>query len=127
MSGGRQMRVPEVGIIYLVGDTLGIDSTPLARGMNFGDYVLHEHDHCEYWKRLVKQKAVPHTGYERFPRGRMSYNRKNGKFLLFADACILREKNIVTAILSRMHLATRDTETGVDRLYRCSRCQRRNR
>ena len=119
------MQAPRVGIIYLVGDNLWIDATPVNQGMNVGDYVLHEHDHCEYWKRLVKQKAVPHTGYERFPRGRVSYNRKTGKFVLHADACILREKNIVTAILSRMHLETRHAETGVDRLYRCSGCERR--
>jgi hypothetical protein len=120
------MRAQSVGIVYLVGDKLWIDATPVNRAMNVGDYVLHEHDHCKYWKRLAKQKAVPHTGYERFPRGRVSHNRKSGKFLLLADRCILREKKLVSAILSRMHLPAGDTETGTDDLYRCSGCKRRS-
>ena len=120
------MRAPSVGIIYFVGAKLWIDATPVNRAMNVGDYVLHEHDHCEYWKRLVKQRAVPDGEYEQYPRGRVSYNRKSGKFVLLADTCILRERNIVTAILSRMHLATSDTETGMDKLYRCPGCKRRS-
>lgn len=121
------MRVPEVGIIYLVGDTLWIDSTPLARGMNFGDYVFHEHDHSEYWKRLVKQGAAPDTAYEEYPRGGVSYNGKSRKFVLLDDRCILRKKSLVAAILLRMHLSARGTEIGTDSLYRCLRCLGRSR
>ncbi len=120
------MRAPSVGIVYLVGDKLWIDATPVNRAMNVGDYVLHEHDHQRYWERLAKQKAVPHTGYERFPRGRVSYNRKSGKFTLVADPCILHKQSAVRAIFSRMHLATRDTEMGTDKLYQCSGCKRRS-
>ena len=52
---------PKVGIIYIFGGKLLIDSTPVAWGMNVGDYVIHERDHQPYWKQLVRQRAVPKT------------------------------------------------------------------
>ncbi|MGA8269477.1 MAG: hypothetical protein WB787_17090 [Candidatus Acidiferrales bacterium] len=36
---------PKVGIIYFVDDKLWIDAMPVARGMNVGEYVIHERDH----------------------------------------------------------------------------------
>jgi hypothetical protein len=44
--------VPEVGIIYLVGDNLWIDATPIARAGNFGDLSFHERYHFQYWEQL---------------------------------------------------------------------------
>jgi hypothetical protein len=121
------MQAPEVGIIYLFGDRLWIDATPVARGMNFGDFVIHERDHQLYWKQFVEKGAVPSTEHDEFPRGRVTYNRKSGKFTLLADACILREKSFVSTILSRMHLPERGTKTSADDLYRCFRCLGRSR
>ena len=103
-------------------DKLWIDATPVARGMNVGDYVIHEGDHQRYWKQLVNQGAVPRTAYEEYPRGRVSYDGKSRKFMLFADRCILHKKNLVAVIFSRMHLPARGTEMGTDSLYRCRRC-----
>jgi len=117
-----QKQAPEVGIVYLVRDELWIDATPIARAMNVGGYVIHERDHQWYWKQLVKQKAVTVAKYDRYPRGRVSYNRKSGKFTLLADRCILSEKSFVGRILMQMNLPARGTETGTDSLYRCLRC-----
>jgi hypothetical protein len=122
VSKGKPTRAPEVGIIYLVGEKLWIDSTPVAQAMNFGGYLIHERDHQRYWRLLVKRGVVPNSQYERYPRGRVSYNKKSGIFTFEADRCILREKKLVNAILSRMHLPARSTETGTDSLYRCVRC-----
>ena len=123
----RREAGPCVGIVYLVGDKLWIDAAPVARGMNFGDFVIHQRDHQEFWKQLVNQGAVPSTQHDEFPRGRVSYNKKSGKFTLLADDCILREKSLVASILSRMHLPARGTEIRADSLYRCFRCSGRNR
>jgi hypothetical protein len=40
-----QRPAPEVGIIYLVGDKLFIDSTPINRAGSYGDHLIHERDH----------------------------------------------------------------------------------
>jgi len=61
-------------------------------------------EHEQYWRQLVKKGVAPETGYTEFPRGRVSYDRRSGQFILLADRCILRQRKLVGAILSRMHL-----------------------
>lgn len=113
---------PKVGIIFLVGRKLLIDSTPLAQAGSYGDSAIHERDHISYWAELVQSGRVPNSEYEEFPRGRVAYDAKSGKFRLLADKCILRQKGVVRKILSGMNLRPRDTETGTDSHYRCFRC-----
>ena len=122
MSGGKPMRASKVGIIYLVDDKLWIDATPVALAGNFGDFAFHERYHSHYWEELVKQRAVPDTEYEQYPRGRVSYDRKSRKFKLLADRCILSKKSLVAAILLQMNLPVRRTEMRTDSRYRCFRC-----
>ena len=76
---------PRVGIIYLVGLELLIDSTPLAEAGHYGEFRIHECSHIAYWEQLVKSRKVPNTEYEQFPRGRIAYHPKSGKFGLLAD------------------------------------------
>jgi len=118
---------PRVGIVYLVGDKLWIDTAPVVRSLNVGDYVIHQRDHQEFWKQLVKQGAVPSTQHDEFPRGRVSYHKQRVEFTFAADDCILRKKSLVASILSRMQLPARGTEIRADSLYRCLRCSGRKR
>jgi hypothetical protein len=122
VSKRKPTRAPEVGIIYLVGEKLWIDTTLVARAMNFGDYAIHECDHQRYWEQLVKRGDAPDAGDDRYPRGRVSYNGGSAKFTLLADRCILSEKSLVATIFLQMNLPSRGTETGTDSLYRCLRC-----
>jgi len=118
---------PKVGIVYLVGDKLWLDATPLTEAGHFGDFAIHERDHYQYWAQLVRGGAVPDAQYEEYPRGRVAYNTKTAKFLLLADRCILGRKSLVSKIFSRLHLPPKETETGTDSHYRCSRCLGRSR
>ena len=127
MSDVQRMLEPMVGIIYLVGDNLFIDSTPLSGAGQYADHLIHDRGHDEYWAQLVKMGAVPRAGYEEFPRGRVAYSNESGKFILLADACILRENKVLYAILSRMNMPVQDTETGTVSIYRCHRCLGRSR
>jgi hypothetical protein len=113
---------PRVGIIYLVGGELLIDSTPLAQAGRYGDFRIHERGHIDYWAELVKSGNVPNCEYEEFPRGRVAYYRKDGKFVLLADNCILSQEEIVSKILSQLHIPPKGTQTGTDSHYRCFRC-----
>ncbi len=118
---------PKVGIVYFVRGKLLIDSMPLAQAGRYGDYVIHDRDHISFWADLVKSGKVPDSEYEEFPRGRVSYDTKSGKFRFLADKCILSRKSVVSEILSRLHLPPKDTETGKDDHYRCHRCLGRSR
>ena len=121
-----QRPAPKLGIIYFVKGKLLIDSMPLGQAGRYGDYVIHDREHISYWADLVKSGRVPDSEYEEFPRGRVSYDTKSGKFRFLADQCILSRKSVVSEILSRLHLPPKDTETGTDSLYRCSVCVSRD-
>jgi hypothetical protein len=116
---------PHVGIFFVVGDKLFIDSTPLSAAGHYADHLIHDRGHDEYWAQLVKMGAVPGTGYEDYPRGRVAYDNKSGEFILLADACILHENKVLDAIMSRQHLPIDDMETGTAPIYRCHLCLRR--
>jgi hypothetical protein len=113
---------PKIGIIYLVGGELLIDSTPLAQAGRYGDFRIHERGHIDFWAKLVKSGKVPNTEYEEFPRGRVAYHTKSGKFALLADNCILCQEGIVSKILSHLNIPPKDAQTGTDSHYRCIRC-----
>jgi hypothetical protein len=113
---------PRVGIIYLVGEELLIDSTPIAKASRYGDFRIHERGHIDYWAKLVKSGKVPNCEYEEFPRGRVAYHTKSGKFALLADNCILSQDNVVGKILSRLYIPPKDIDMGTDSHYRCFRC-----
>jgi hypothetical protein len=95
---------PKVGVLFLVGGKLLIDSTPLSQAGHYGHHLIHERGHDEYWGQLVKMGAVPGAEYEEYPRGRVAYDTKRGKFTLLADKCILDKKSIVGKIVSVMNL-----------------------
>jgi hypothetical protein len=61
------------------------------------------------------------SAYEESPRGRVNFNSKTQRFNLFADACILRRKNVVAKLMLLMHLPD-DTALSADEHYRCFRC-----
>jgi hypothetical protein len=113
---------PKVGIIYLVGRKLLIDSTPFSQAVPHGDHLIHDRNHIEYWAQLFGAGAVADDEYEERPRGRVAYNEKTGKYTLLADKCILGKKSLVAKIVSRLNLPPKNTETGTDSHYRCFRC-----
>jgi len=99
-------------IIYLVREEL----------LRYGGFAIHERGHIDYWAELVKSGRVPNAEYEEFPRSRVAYYPKSGKFTLFADQCILSQKGTVGKILSPLGIPPKDIEMGTDSHYMCFRC-----
>jgi hypothetical protein len=113
---------PRVGIIYLVGGELLIESKPLAQAGHYGEFKIHERSHIDYWAELVQRGKVPNSEYEEFPRGRVAYHPKSGKFGLLADSCILSQEKVLGKIFSQLFIPLKDTVMGTDSHYRCFRC-----
>jgi hypothetical protein len=113
---------PCVGIFWLVGGQLLIDSTPLEEAEQYGDFLTHPRGHAEVWERYRRDGTVyPESEYEEAPRGRVMYSSRTRKFTLLADRCILKKKTFVEKIKKEMGLP-KDTIIEGDSHYRCSAC-----
>jgi hypothetical protein len=111
-----------IGIFYLLGEKLLIDSSPIARTGEFSDLEFHSLAHEVWWAQLVTKSVAPNTFYAEFPRGRVSYNRRSREFTFRADSCILRQESLVRAIMKWLHLTAGQTKIFTDCGYRCGEC-----
>ena len=117
---------PRVGIFWLVDGKTLIDSTSLSEAEPYGDHLTHPRGHIDVWEQWRLSGKVPaESEYEEFPRGRVMYNAKTRRFMLLADRCILRDKNVVRRIMSELKLP-RNTATDTDSHYRCPACLSHN-
>jgi hypothetical protein len=117
------VKSPKVGIFWLVQGKLLFDSTLVDDAEPYGDCKNHPQGHVDRWKQLQMAGMVPRdVEYEENPRGRIVYNVKTHKFMLHADRCILKKRNVVKKIMEEMQLPPKTTECGTDEHYRCYRC-----
>jgi hypothetical protein len=115
--------VPHVGIFWLLNGKLVFDSTPLGEAEPYGGHLTHPRSHIAVWGQWRLGGRVPgESEYEEFPRGRVMFNTKTQRFTLLADRCILRDKDMVSRVMSELHLPSKNTHKGTDAHYRCSAC-----
>lgn len=119
MTGKQQ---PLVGIFWLLGDRLILDTSPLCDAEPYGDCLTHRDSHIDFWTAQQRLGAVPREiEYEEPPRGRVTYDTKAQKFYLLADRCILKNQATVAKIMNAMHLPV-NTIVDTDPHYVCPRC-----
>ena len=114
---------PRVGIFWLVDGKLLIDSTLLSAAEKYEDFRIHSGNHVSVWEKFQQNGTAPREmEYEEAPRGRVMYNAKSQRFTLLADKCILKDKRIVSKIMSEMNLPSKNMEKETDSHYRCFAC-----
>jgi hypothetical protein len=88
------------------------------------------HAHYEVWERWRKNIGAGPAGvtspiamseYEEWPRGRIVYDTESDRFILYADAQILRHPALLTAIREKFGLPTERTDAKWDNHYRSTR------
>jgi len=117
---------PMVGIFWLLGNRLIVDTSPLSEAEPYGDCLGHEESHDHYWSVQQGLGNVPQdVEYYEHPRGRVVYNTKTKRFALYADRCILKQQSLVGRIMGAMCLPSSQTDVGTDGPgghYKCSEC-----
>ena len=118
----RRTKEPHVGIFWVVNGRPIIDSTPLSRSEQYGDFLSHPRSHYEVWSELQNSGSVSiDLEYEDSPRGRVMYDLKARRFQMLADPCILRRKSLVEQIKKELRLP-KLISLGTDTHYRCADC-----
>ena len=113
---------PRLGIFWVVGGRLLLDSTPLSESELNGNYRNYPQSHIDVWEAWrASRKVPPESEYEEFPRGRIVYDIGAATFTLLADRCILSRKDLIEEIKRELHLPRKIT-LGTDFHYRCFEC-----
>ena len=115
----------EVGIIFMRGTDVWIDSTPVDTAVDYGALRTHDKGHPEYWAELQSRLAVPKDEeYDEVPRGRATYDTQKKCFYLFLDRCIRQRPELVARILEGLRLPpSPETEVRADPHYICPGCR----
>jgi hypothetical protein len=122
----RVARTPQVGIFWVPGKRILLDTTPITEAETWADFKTHPRDHITLWRIYQRAGVVPEDQeYDDVPRGRVGYNTKTAEYLLLADRCILKNKSMVSKIMRKMNLSHKNTEINSDEHYRCPKCLER--
>jgi hypothetical protein len=117
------MAEPCVGIFFLVEDRLLVDAVPLSQAEEYAEHLIHAGSHVEYWDELLAAGEVTGEYYD-FSRGRVCFSKRDDRWSLLADPCILKREDVVQALLRRLNLP-RTTAVATDSHYRCPGCMRK--
>jgi hypothetical protein len=114
---------PRVGIFYVIGVDLYIESMPMSEGEDWGDFKTYPSGHMEYWLVLTKQLNLSSClSYDFYPRGRVSYAKVQDKYLLYIDRCLVKNRQTVRLIKRELCLLKERVELSTDEHYQCSIC-----
>ncbi len=118
------MAEPEVGTFFVVKDELFIESTPLSSAESYGDdFLIHRGSHASFWKQVIKVKeSLSGTSYDYFPRGRVLFNIKEGRYWIYVDPCIHTDPRMMAEVVSEFHLPEEKIEIRLDSHCKCHTC-----
>jgi len=112
---------PEVGIFWFLDRQLIVDSTPLSHGEPYANSLTHPKGHPRRWVELQAAGSVPlEIEYDEIPRGRVTYDCVEDRFMVFRDRCI--PVKVIREVIGKMHLPKDRTVVAGDPHYRCPRC-----
>jgi hypothetical protein len=115
----RKAGESEVGIFFVYNGNVLTTGTPLSMAEQYGTY-----GHDTFWKNLQRNGIVPpDVEYDEVTRGRVEYDRSEKKFYIYADPCILKDREVLDEINREFHLSSANTEAPErDPHYKCKEC-----
>ena len=80
-----------------------IDTCPYDKGEDLiGNWVNHS-GHYPFWEEYSKKYGLPYD-YVHYPRGRVVYNNKTGKFKIMSSKKVIKDKKILKKVADAFNL-----------------------
>jgi hypothetical protein len=115
--------LPRVGISYVIGVDLYIESIPMSESEDWDDFKTYPNGHMEYWSVLTKRLNLSSClSYDFYPRGRVSYAKVQDKYMLYLDRCLVKNRQTIRLIKRELGLLKQWVELSTDEHYQCSIC-----
>jgi hypothetical protein len=122
----KQASGPEVGVFWLYKGNVLSFSQSLDEAEDFAGYKTFGTGHDKVWLNYQRAGIVPRDlDYDEIPRGRIVYSIKKREFILYADACIQKNKRAMSTIMKDFHLRAANTKVESDEHYICPKCAQR--
>lgn len=88
------------------------------------DFIDYPYSHFEMWDKL-SNKRFPYADFAAYPRGRLLFDVKKGKYLLYLDRCITDTE--IKMVIKFYDLEKDKYILSRDEHYCCDRCYRMRR
>jgi hypothetical protein len=112
----------EVGLLFQWKSGLLVSSIPGVLNPVAYGFRTYPVSHPTVWKSLQDDGKVPQDiTYDLVPRGRVTFNQATGTFTFMGDRCIVKNKDLVRAVINKLNLPP-GTEVVVDDQYLCPKC-----
>ena len=112
----KKLRESRVGAFYFIGNKIISNSVPLKDGDTYGDFTNYS-SHWDLWKSLVREyPEYKYFDYDYYPRGRVVFDRKRWKYILYIDPK-LNSPKYLDKIESAYGLRKGSYEIGKDEHY----------
>jgi hypothetical protein len=119
--------MPKVGIFFVLGKQLWIDSTPVTEAQAFAGMKTHDKGHEAFWEELQGRDAVSRdVEYLEISRGRVCWCVNKCEPFLFVDPCIRKDTDMIDRIIDELNLPSA-TKVELDSHYRCPGCMSQRR
>ena len=76
----------QVCLFFYVQGKFLIHGCDLKEAEEYGDFLVYPQSHFEIWEQYYYDKF--RVDFDFFPRGRVAYNKKEDKFIMYYDGCI---------------------------------------
>lgn len=118
--------VPMIGIFWVVADEIHTVKLPPSEAPLSEGIRDIEVNHYSHWQEIGRQRTDRRLSdaYDYYPRGRIVYREAEGKFILYADRCILSDQTQLDRLIRKFHLSWNMVEFFGDLHYQCHRCNK---
>lgn len=112
--------MPKVGLFFYVNNKVLADSIDIDTAQTYGDFLIGFTSHYDIWSKLYEKEY--NRPYDFFPRGRVVYNVKDKKYILYADKCI--PKSGLVKIIKAFEIENENVGIETDEHYVCKKCNK---
>lgn len=108
----------DVCLFFYVKGKFLIHGCKLEQAESYGDFIVYPDSHWEIWDREYSDK-IPDVDFDYFPRGRVAYDKREGKYLIYFDACLAEE---IQDFVEQHYKG--EAKLAQDEHYQCHKCNR---
>ena len=113
--------MPTIGLFFYVKGKLLAYKVILEKAEVYGDFLTCPVSHDAVWRKRIGTKFP--VDFDYFPRGRVVYNTREEKYVIYIDKCLDTTEHIAK-IVEAFGLADHEYVVEFDEHYQCHKCNK---